>query len=275
MMKLCGILVLLAMTPCTSLAGVVFVFQRTELGAASKKVRTRISIEGRRLRIDDQVSDTGQAEVTIIFHGDSRKMVNIDHQRKQYMVIDQRTMEAMAGQMKAAMAKLQEQFKNMPPERRAMMEKMMKGRMGGMGTPPPAPAPPKVVATGRTGSAGGHACEVYEVLREGVKEREMCVMRWSKLSFGGGSDLGAVMKDMAAFTREMTSTASEGMSASGEQNNPFDFVDEVEGFPVSTRKFENGQLKSESVLESMEERPFDGSIFDPPAGYAEQNMGRR
>ncbi len=273
MMKLCGIFVLLAMTPGTSLAGVVFEFQRSDHGEGAKQVRSRISIEGRRLRIDNQVSDTGPAEVTMIFLGDSRKMVNIDHQRKQYMVIDQRAMDAVAGQMNEAMAKLQEQLKNMPPERRAMVEKMMQGRMGGMGAPPPAPAPSKVVATGRTGSAGGYACEVYEVSRAGVKHREMCVTGWTNV--GGGAGLGVVMKDMAAFIQEMMSSVTKSMSASGQPGNPFDFVDQVEGFPVSTRHFENGQLKSETVLESMEERPLDGSIFEPPAGYTEQKMGRR
>jgi len=29
------------------------------------------------------------------------------------------------------------------------------------------------------------------------------------------------------------------------------------------------------VLESMEERPLDGSIFEPPAGHTQQKMGRR
>lgn len=273
MMKLCGIFVLLAMTPGISLAGVVFVFQRTEHGEGGKQVRSRISIEGRRLRIDNQVGDTGQAEVTMIFLGDSRKMVNIDHQRKQYMVIDQRAMDAVAGQMNEAMAKLQEQLKNMPPERRAMVEKMMKGRMSGMGAPPPAPAPSKVVATGRTGSAGGYACEVYEVSRAGVKHREMCVTGWANI--GGGAGPGAVMKDMAAFTKEMMSSVTKSMGVSGQPGNPLDFVDQVEGFPVSTRHFENGRLKSETVLESMEERSLDGSIFEPPAGYSEQKMGRR
>ena len=271
MMKLCGIFVLLAMTPGISLAGVVFVFQRTEHGEGGKQVRSRISIEGRRLRIDNQVGDTGQAEVTMIFLGDSRKMVNIDHQRKQYMVIDQRAMHAVAGQMNEAMAKLQEQLKNMPPERRAMVEKMMKGRMSGMGAPPPAPS--KVVATGRTGSAGGYACEVYEVSRAGVKHREMCVTGWANI--GGGAGPGAVMKDMAAFTKEMMSSVTKSMGVSGQPGNPLDFVDQVEGFPVSTRHFENGRLKSETVLESMEERSLDGSIFEPPAGYSEQKMGRR
>jgi hypothetical protein len=182
-------------------------------------------------------------------------------------------MDAVAGQMNEAMAKLQEQLKNMPPERRAMVEKMMKGRMSGMGAPPPAPAPSKVVATGRTGSAGGYACEVYEVSRAGVKHREMCVTGWANI--GGGAGLGVVMKDMAAFTKEMMSTVTKSMGVSGQPGNPFDFVDQVEGFPVSTRHFENGQLKSESVLESMEERSLDGSIFAPPAGYSEQKMGRR
>ena len=38
-------------------------------------------------------------------------------------------MKQMGQQMSAAMAQMQAAMKNMPPEQRAMMEKMMKGKM--------------------------------------------------------------------------------------------------------------------------------------------------
>ena len=69
-----------------------------------------------------------------------------------------KTMKQMAQQMSGMMAQMQAAMKNMPPEQRAMMEKMMKGKM------PQAAAPaPKTVYTAKGGgSVKGFSCTKYE-----------------------------------------------------------------------------------------------------------------
>ena len=75
-------------------------------------------------------------------------MVMLDKAKNKYQEIDEQTMDQMAHQMSGAMAQMDAAMKNMPPEQRAMMEKMMKGKM-----PQAAAAPVKTVYTAKAAAA--------------------------------------------------------------------------------------------------------------------------
>ena len=62
----------------------------------------------------------------MIFRDDLFLMIN--HDDKTYTVIDEATLEQIGSRMSAAMTKMEAQLAQMPPEQRAMMEKMMQGR---------------------------------------------------------------------------------------------------------------------------------------------------
>ena len=75
-------------------------------------------------------------------------------------------MKQLAQQMSGMMAQMQAAMKNMTPEQRAMMEKMMKGKM-----PQAAAAAPKTVYTAKgSGSVNGFSCTKYEGDLSGEKE---------------------------------------------------------------------------------------------------------
>src|SRR5881394_1673859 len=72
------------------------------------------------------------ANGAVILKGSS--LIMVDDKRQQYREMTKEDMKKMAAQAGAAMKRMQEQMKNMKPEQRAMMEKMMGNKIpGGMG----------------------------------------------------------------------------------------------------------------------------------------------
>ena len=71
----------------------------------------------------------------LIYHGDREELVFLNHTGKAYFVMNKESMDSMAGNLNQAMSQMKNALKNAPPEQRAMMERMMKGRLGAMQTP--------------------------------------------------------------------------------------------------------------------------------------------
>ena len=98
------------------------------------------------------------------------------------------------------MAQLQEQMKNMPPEQRAQMEAMMKGRrrraMAGMA----APVKTQYRKVG-TGTVGKWTCDKYEGFTGEKKVSEVCTVDPKVLGFTAADF--AVSKQMAAFFKKI------------------------------------------------------------------------
>ena len=147
-------------------AGVRIQSEDTDL--ATKKVSTDvILLDANRLRVN---SDDGRS-VMFLTDGGRNRMVMLDTAKNEYQEIDEATMKQMGQQMSGMMAQMQAQMKNMPPEQRAMMEKMMKGKMPQAA----AAAAPKTVYTAKgSGSVNGFSCTRYEGDLSGVKESEVC-----------------------------------------------------------------------------------------------------
>ena len=77
-------------------------------------------VDGRNLKSEPGASGK-RSQMTMIYRGDRREMVVLDHGKKSYFVMDQQTMKKMAGQMSQAMRQMQEGLKNVPTEQRAMV----------------------------------------------------------------------------------------------------------------------------------------------------------
>jgi len=96
----------------------------------------QIQIERNRMRAE-VTGPTGEVQA-VIFDGAKQTMWILNLDKKTYSEITKADMDQVAGQMSAAMAQMQEMMRGMPPEQRAQMEAMMRGRgMPGMGAAPP------------------------------------------------------------------------------------------------------------------------------------------
>ena len=259
--------------PLPALAGSVLVLEMKEYYEDPPVVSTiEISAEGNATRME--VATPGRAEAGgMIYRGDSGEMLALDHADESYYVLDEESMQRMGAQLSGAMKQMQEALESMPPEQRAMAEKMMKQHMPQEMTQPKQP-PASLHATGREDTVNGFDCDHYEVRRDERLVRELCVTPWDEIP--GGRDLAGSLLGMAGFFERMASTISEetGIAVMGDQQEIFGHLEELDGYPVLTREFdESGEVTSESVLQSAATEDLDPSLFEPPAGYREMSLG--
>ena len=260
---------LLLLFPAPLLAGVVYEIEVTDhqqSPPSSESIHTWV--EGSDLKMEVAAkSRDGQGEM--IFRGESREMVVVDHEKRSYFVMGEEQIRQLAGQVSAAMQQMEEALKNMPEEQRAMMEKMMKERM-----PQPEAERPQteIRKTSERADKNGYPCVKYEVLRGGSKIRELWVTDWSNVE--GGGEVVDAFEDMSSFFREMLDAMPE-MGGRGPAFDDSAFADmkELGGFPVVTRELgADGSLESETVLRGAKRRDLDPEAFEPPSGYKRQEM---
>ena len=121
-------------------------------------------------------------------------IIMIDDKRKTYREMTKEDLKKMAAGAGDMMAKMQEHMKNMTPEQRAQMEKMMGNRIpGGMGTGAPDSWESKNLGT--TATVEDRKCQNWNLLRNGVPFQELCVVPYNTLP--GKEDFQKVFKEMA------------------------------------------------------------------------------
>jgi hypothetical protein len=183
--------------------------------------------------------------------------------------MDRKSVAAMAGQMNAAMAQARAEMAKLPPEQRAMMEKMMGGMPGSTGKPRP---PLAARDTGRSDKVGTRNCRIWELTRAGVIEEQLCVVPFGEVP--GKEDLLALSRRMAELMRSL----GESMPMLADSSRDFEAMNAVRGYPIRIRSYENGKpLPTESVLQSWREEAIAPALLQVPAGYRKldpaQDMG--
>ncbi|MFQ5351215.1 MAG: DUF4412 domain-containing protein [Thermoanaerobaculia bacterium] len=239
-----------------------------------------MSVEGKNLKMEIASGDDSGVRDEAIFNGDRRQMVVVDHRDKAYMVIDGESVERlggqMQGQMQQMMKELEKQMEGLDPKQREMMEKMLKGKTGAPGAAPSA-APRRSRSefknSGDRATKEGYPCVRYDVLRDGEKIQELWVTDWSNVR--GGGEVAGAFREMASFYGELMDSLEDMMGGAGFFNadrNPVESFTKIDGFPVVTRSFEDGDLESETVLRSARRRTLDPDAFEPPSGYKRRSM---
>lgn len=255
-------------------AGVVYEIEVTDHEQSPPKTESiQAAVEGRHLKMGIASGGKGK-QGEMIFRGDRREMVVVDHENRTYHQIDQEGITALAGQVKGQLSQaermMQEALKNVPEDKRAMVEQMMKQRMP-KAQAPAGRAKSELKKTGERADKNGYPSVKYEVFRDGRKVRELWVTDWSNVE--GGSEVVGAFEDMADFFGElMDSIPSFG--GQGPAGDPaFEHMREIGGFPVVTREFDDdGSLEGETALRSSRRQTLDPDAFEPPSGYKRQEM---
>jgi hypothetical protein len=241
----------------TASAGAYVEMAQKDFDDASAKPKTnKLWADGGKLRLDME-----EGKNSVIFK--NQTMYAIDHANKRVSVIDKQTMEQVGAQMKQAQAQMQDRLALMPPEQRAQVEKMM-AQHGGMGAMGNAPQPERTFKpTSRTEQVAGKPCAVWEVSENGAKVEEMCVAPMNTVN--GGSEVLAALKDLGKMVESISQQMGGGLRDRMAQS--WRELDQVKGFPVLTRDFENGKAKREQRLVTSRTEPVPAASFDPPSGY--------
>jgi hypothetical protein len=272
MFKILAALVFTLSFSFNSFADVVFEMGQKQISPEANH-KTKGMVQGNNFKMDFYENGT-KLDGAMIYRGDKKEMIMVNHQDKTYVVLDQATMNELVSVMSEAMKQFEEAMKDATPEEREMMEKMMKGKMPGMGGAEDVEPVLKKVGTGK---ANGYSCTKYDVFRGEVKISQHCVAPWN--SIDGGDEMKTVMLEMAQFMDQMAKSFSKSKGIMGQQiqfeNNVFNQLRKLNGFPVQTIDYENGTVESESNFVSSKKVSLNPNDLEPPAGYKKQDMGLR
>jgi hypothetical protein len=241
-------------------AGTVYTMLET-VGPTPKTIV--LSVEGLSLRMDDQ------AESTMIFKGADERVMALDHEEQSYIVLDRKQVAATMEQLNPALEQMRKRLESLPPDQRAMVEKMM-----GRKIPAQPAAPPQwdVDATGESGQHAGIDCEWHNLSREGALQQRICVADPDDII--GGREALATMRQMAKFIEEVLAPIRAQLpGAIGD--NPMANLEKMNGFPIITQRLSNANVESDLRLEGAAEAALDNNTFAPPAGYTERRIGGR
>jgi hypothetical protein len=238
-----------ALSTAPLFAGVRIQTEKTDL-ATNKTTTDQILLDADRMRMDSSDSRS----MLFLTDGGRSRMVILDKAKDEYREIDEAMMKQMGEQMAGLTAQMEAQLKNMPPEQRAMMEKMMKGKM-----PQAAAAAPKTVYTAKgSGSVNGFSCTKYEGLRGGEKEADVCAAMPAQLKFTPADfQVADKMKQFSAsLLSALTNSPLRGIvpTASG-------FESGYEGFPIQKVTFQNGKATERDELKSITRASFTDADF--------------
>ena len=255
-------------------AGVVFEIETKDHEQSPKAEVTQAYMEGKNIKMAiPSGAGGGETKDEMIFRGDRREMIVTDSQNKTYFVVDEesvRQIKAQMGgvedQMAIARKELKKHLSNMNEDQKRALEQALGQPEGGAGEIFGAgPQSTEVRNTGKRGEKKGYPCVLWVILRGGQKTHELWVTDWSRIE--GGDEAKVAFEAMAEFMKELK---DKGFPGAGFDD--YFALGEIDGFPVVTRKFEDGELEDESWLRSSKRRRLDPAEFEPPSGYKRRQM---
>src|SRR5262245_2840949 len=217
-------------------------------------------IEKTRMR-SELTSATGRKQV-VIFDGAAQVLRMLDDEGKTYTEMSKADTERLRAQMNGAMAQVQEQMKNLPPEQRARMEALMKGR----GVIPATTEPTTYKKVG-TDKVGKWTCDKYEGTRNGEKVSEVCTVGPSALGFTPGDF--EVTQQLAEFFSNMMPQLAEGLFRIG---SAAPNANSFSGLPVRFVSFRAGAPQMTSEVTDASRQSFPDALFQVPAGYQKREF---
>jgi hypothetical protein len=198
----------------------------------------------------------------MIFRGDKKLLWMVDEEKKTYTEMTEEGAKAMGAQMDDAMTQMQDALKKVPPEQRAMMEKMLAGKIS------------KASAGKRTFKPmeekrriNGFDCAGYLVSKEGGPITEVWTADPKSIQLDP-KEL-AVFKEVAEFMKSMTSGMDQIQELVKDYEHPAE--GDVPGFPVLTiQRNEKGKELWRTELVRVDKGAVAETTFEVPSGFEMQ-----
>lgn len=252
-MHFTNLALLAALAAVSSPAGVVLKGRMTELD--EKKTSEMVMyVDASRLRVDTTAGDADMSMI-LLLAGDDYQLIMLNRKENQYQVMDRKTAAEMEEAVSSAMAQMEAQLKQLSPEQRAMVEKMMGKKIGGAAKPAEPPALSYRAAG--TGTAGGRPCKKYEVFQGQEKISELCAVPPAALGLTANEmalfeKAAAAMEDMTRGVRRYFDLGSIQGAMSAKQ---------IDGFPVEQVIFRQGKPSARMEFYAFEQRVLTDTDF--------------
>jgi hypothetical protein len=268
--RIAVVLLSLLFTNSLSAAVVLQIETRDHNVSPPRSYTTDIVAEGRFLKTTmPAVGDHAGGEM--LFRGDQRELVIVDHRSKTYMVMDQAAIRRLTTELNRTRSQVDEALKNVPDSQRASMEQLLRQRVPNLQVPAQSPAQVRLV--GDRARVFGYPAVRYEVVRDGHRIRELWATDWGNID--GGRDVAQVFSELGAFTHDMTEALSNSLGGRSQalDDGVLAALQGVDGFPVGVREYgDDGTIQHESALRSISQRRLNAEELEPPLGYTERAM---
>lgn len=246
----------------SAVAGTQVTLEERDPASQAAVARSVFSLEPGRLRIETR---TEEGETTlVIFHADQSVVWIIDPTEGRYYEMTPAKVAEVRPQMEAAQKEMSAELAKMPPEQRRALEQMMAQMGQGVGTPTPA----TVRVVGRGERVGSFDCVHYEVLRSGQRTEEVWAAPLEQLQLQREE-----LETLAALSRLFEPLGSQGPVSQLSGLTTIQGGERVEGFPVRTLSYDNGQAYREEVVVRAERQSFDAKLFELPPGLRKTEFG--
>ena len=264
----------------TAWAGAVFRVEVENFGEdnqffeAGQSYTTITKVEGNRMQ-SDTLGEDGKTTASVIFLGDSDEMYMVDHGKKNCLVMDKDSIEALGQKMGEVMKQMEAALAQVPPGQRGMMERMMKDKLAADPNYKE-PAPPVVRNLGESSSVNGISCAWKEVTRDGALSEKACVCDPNEIA--GGKEMVALAGEMKNFAEGLTKLADKASSfkmfgGSTMQEVGMLMTTDLGGFSLISEHFDGeGKLMRRSTFQSADDVAIQPGEFAPPEGYKKQTM---
>jgi hypothetical protein len=209
-------------------------------------------------------SDANGQETIMIYRSDKNLFWIMDTVEKNYREVTKAHVAAMVEQVDKAMQLMQEKLKDLPPDQRAMAEKMLGGAMAAAGQKSAAPKT-SYEKVGPGGKVGEWTTEKYIATTDGEKKAELWVAPISAVKVDE-ADM-KTMEEMTDFLKEISGRFGADMMPSIGPDS------ELGGMPVKVITFRDGQPISTYVVKSIEQKNLPTSTFEVPEGFTKQDLG--
>jgi len=239
--------------------GIVIVEEETRGG---KTNINQIQLDKTHMRAESHASGEGMA---FVFDDTSKVARVISLDKKTYMEMNAATQQQMQAQLAPAMAQVQAQLANLPPEQRAVVEQMMRGRGAFPGAPGAAAAKTQYRQTG-SDKVGKWTCTKYEGYQGPEKVSEVCAV--------DPKDLGVapadfeVARHLAEFIRGFMPGAADQIVVPGSAADQG-----FAGLPVRRTTFLNGKPDVVAEIKDVRREAVPASAFDVPPGFKKEDFG--
>jgi hypothetical protein len=237
--------------PVSAANGIVITLKTTRNGAP---ITNQIQIDANHMRAE--IGGAAGGRNAIVFDGVKQVMDVVELDKKTYTEISKADLDALSAQLSDAMAQMQKQAATLPPEQRAQVEAMMRGR--GMPGAIPTPVKPIYKKVG-TDTVGKWKCDKYEGYSGDRKTSEVCATSPAALGLTA-ADFAVSAKVAEFFSKVMPTRANEMFSIGTVADRGYD------GVPVRSIVYgAGGEVTTELTDVSRQNIP--ESAFAVPAGF--------